>query len=59
MKFYPYKKGARKSFSHAEGEGGTTSFEVIITRELEVLAIVMGGTKSFQPLKGRAQKVLP
>ena len=33
-------------------EGGTTSFEVVLRRDLEVLAIVMGGTKSFHPLKG-------
>ena len=40
--FNPY----RKSFSHAEGGGGcTTSFEVVLTREVEVLAIVMGGAK--------------
>ena len=31
------------------GGGGTTSFEVVLTWELEVLAIVMGGTKSFHP----------
>ena len=30
MKFYPSEKGAdRKSFSHAEGGGGTTSFGVV------------------------------
>ena len=27
MKFYPYKKGGASSFSHAEGGGGTNSFE--------------------------------
>ena len=31
------------------GGGGTTSFEVVLTRELEVLA--MGIAKSFHPLK--------
>ena len=31
---------------------GTKSFEVVLTRELEVLAIVMGGTISFHPLQG-------
>ena len=45
--------GAEKSFSRAEEEGGrgggTKSFEVVLTWELEVLAIVMGG--------GGAQKV--
>ena len=32
MKFYPYKKGDGKSFSHAEGGvGNTTSFGVVFT----------------------------
>ena len=50
MKFNPYKNGrggGRKKFSHAEGGGGGehTSFEVVLTQELEVLAIliVIGG----------------
>ena len=44
------KRGGRKSFNHAEGGGGTTSFEVVLISELEVLAIVMGGSaKSFGP----------
>ena len=36
VKFYPYKKGGRKRFSHAEGGwgGGTYSFEVVLTWEL-------------------------
>ena len=57
VKFYPYKKGGGdgKSFSHAKGGGGggITSFEVVLTRELEVLARVMwggGGAKSCHPL---------
>ena len=37
-------------------KGGTKGFEVVLRRELEVLAIVMwggggGGAKSFHPLK--------
>ena len=33
VKFYPYKKGDRKSFSHAKmGGGGTHSFEAVFTR---------------------------
>ena len=44
-------------------KGGTTSFELVLTREPEVLAIVqvMGGTKSFHSFKGGrgAQKVVP
>ena len=63
MKFYPYKKGGGKSFSHAEGGGGgrgTTSFEVVLTQELEVLAKVMGGgDASFHPLKGGCKKFNP
>ena len=39
------------------GGGGTTRFEVVLTRELEVLAIVMGeggggDAESFHPLRG-------
>ena len=40
VKFYPCEKG------------GTKSYEVVLTQELEVLAKVMGGAKSFHPLKG-------
>ena len=37
-----------------------TSFEVALRRELEVLAIVRGGAKSFNSLKGGGeQNVLP
>ena len=46
VKFYPYKKGGRQNLSHAEGVG-TKSFEVVLTRELEVLAILMGGRSKF------------
>ena len=42
MKFYPYKKGGVKSLSHAEG-GAQQVLRVVLTQELEVLAIVMGG----------------
>ena len=44
MKFYPLQKGggARKSLRHAEG-GSTKSFEVVITRELGVLAMLNRG----------------
>ena len=31
--------------------GGTTCFEVVLTRELEVLAILMEGRKKFPPFK--------
>ena len=46
--------GAEKSFSRAEGGvGGTTSFEVVLTWELDVIPIVMGGgaQTSFHPLR--------
>ena len=37
-----WEGGSMGSFSHAEGGGGKR-FEVVLTRELEVLAILMGG----------------
>ena len=38
--------------SHAKGVGGTTSFGVVLTREIQVLAILKGGGgKKFPPLK--------
>ena len=42
-------------------KGGKRSFEVglVLTRELEVLAILMGGAKSFDPLKGGHEKFYP
>ena len=47
-------KKAVRDWSLIMGRGGPTkSFEVVLTWELEVLAIVMGGgAKSFHPLKG-------
>ena len=51
MKFYPYKKrGGGRSFSHAEGGGGTNSFGVVIMRKLEVLAILKGGAQKVSTL---------
>ena len=50
MKIYPYKK---------KGGGDTKSVEVVLTQELEDLAILMRGVaKCFHPLKGGMQKVL-
>ena len=40
MKFYPYEKEVGIYFSHAKGD--TTSFGVVLTQELEVLAILKG-----------------
>ena len=51
MKFYPYEKGGGEVLAMLNG-GGTKSFEVVFMRSLEVLAILNGGTKSFQSLKG-------
>ena len=48
------KRGERKKvLAVLKGGGGTTSFEVVLTWELEVLAIVMwgGGAKSFYPFR--------
>ena len=43
--------------------GGIQSFEVVLSRELEVLAILMGGggggEKSFHSLKGGCEKFYP
>ena len=49
VKFYPYKKGRAVLAVLKGGGGDTKSFEVALTWELEVLAIVIGG---FPPLKG-------
>ena len=54
VKFYPYEKGVGKSSAMLQGGGGTKCFGVVLTQELEVLAILKGGerAKSFCPLKG-------
>ena len=70
VRFYPYKKGGGckmgKGFGHAEGGrggggggGGQNSFEVVLTRKLEVLArgggaqqvspCLQWGVKGFRP----------
>ena len=52
MKFYPYKKSGAKK---VKGGGGAIRFEVVLTPELEVLAILHGGrgsAKSSRPFKG-------
>ena len=43
MKFYPYKRKGEQGFFLAvlKGGGGTKSCEVVLTWELEILAIVM------------------
>ena len=50
MKFYLYKKGSVKCLSHTEG--GTHIFEVVLTQELDVVAILKGGRTKFPPFKG-------
>ena len=55
VKFYPYKRRGeqKKVLAVLKGGGGaTTRFEEVLTWELEVLALVIGGG-------GGAQKVLP
>ena len=51
MIFDPYKKGggAEQVLAMLKG-GGTKSFEVVLTRELEVFSILMEGAKCFHPL---------
>ena len=39
VKFYPYKTGGGAEKVLAMLKGGTKSFEVVLTRELDVLAI--------------------
>ena len=59
MKFYPYKRKGEQIFVLAVlkggGGSGTKSFEVVLTWELEILAIVIGGgeRKKFPPFKVR------
>ena len=51
---YPNKKGVEKVLAllNGGGGGGTKCFEVVLTQELEALAILKEGANSFQPLKG-------
>ena len=42
------------------GGGGTTSFEVVLTQELEVLAILIGGVEKVSTLSnGGCEKFYP
>ena len=47
--------GAEKVLAMLKGGGGTKSFEVVLARESEVLAILKGGAKSLYPLQGGAK----
>ena len=53
VKFNPYKMGGgvvRKCYRYAEG-GDTKSFQIVLTRELKVLAILMvGGAQNVSTL---------
>ena len=54
----PIQKGGGgfgKGFSHGE-VGDTKGFEVVLTWELEVLTILMGGAKSFHCFKSGGAK---
>ena len=56
VKFYPYeKRGEEKVLAMLKEGRGTTSFEVVLAWVLEVLVIVMGGTK-FPPFKRGGHK---
>ena len=52
VKFYRYEKGGG-------GVGGTAGFGVVLTQELEVLAIVEGLVINFHPIKRGARKFYP
>ena len=56
VKFYPYKKGGMEKIL-AMLKGGTT--RVVLTQDLEVLAIMMRGCKKCPSCKRGAQNVLP
>ena len=54
----PRRKGGAENVL-AMLEWGTNSFGVVSTWQLEVLAILKGGTKSFHSLKGGHEKFYP
>ena len=58
VNFTPPKRGGAKKVL-AMLKGDTKCFEVVLTRDLEVLAIVMGGGKMFSPFKRGSAQVLP
>ena len=49
--FTPTERRETKCLRHAEGGGDLKSFEVVLTRELEVSAILIGGHTKFPPFK--------
>ena len=52
MKFYLYKREGEWNFFVAvlKGGGGTKSFEVVLTWELEIIAIVIEGAQKVSTL---------
>ena len=58
MKFYPYEKGGRKSFSHSEG-GAQKVLGLFLRGSLKFKPYCRGGALSFHSLKWGARKVLP
>ena len=47
------REGGGSDLAMLRGGGeGTTCFEVVLTQELEVLAILKGGAKIVRPIKG-------
>ena len=51
MNFTPTKRGTEKVLAMLKVGGGHNSFEVVLTQELDVLAILMGSTTSLSSLK--------
>ena len=59
VKFYPTKRWGTKGFRHAEGGGGTTTFEVVLTQEFSV-SHIDGGRVKFPPFnRGGREKFNP
>ena len=58
-KYYPHKKkGGRKKYKPCYRRD-SKSFKVVLTWELEVLAILKGGRKTFPSIKRGVQNLLP
>ena len=57
-KFYPYKKGTETVLAMLKGAGCTTSFEVVLTQVLKVLAMLKGGGGTKFPPSKKVQQVL-
>ena len=61
-KVLPYKKkggGGETVLAILKGGGGTTSFEVVLTGELDCFSHTDGGVTGFNPVQGGPQNILP